>query len=259
MGQSSEIQIINGAMTANVSRTYLPGHSEPDGHHFHAIPAIKLGGGQSEPLVLKVLKRGGAAAQGAPQSGSGQSSLPAPAINSANEDVGVPDKNSFGFLRIGSPKKQFYVGEMVPVELKAYFRAGAQLRVDGLPRLNSDAFTMNKLSDQPAQTQQMVGGVPYTVLTWQTVITAIKAGDYEMSVEIPTTVTVRQRVQRPRMQDPFGDSFFDDVFNDPFFCQLFWVGDAEGSRVEQPAQSGEDSVAANGKSPGGFRRRGGAV
>jgi len=51
----------------------------------------------------------------------------------------------------------------------------------------------------------------------------VKASEYEMSVELPTTVTVRQRVQRPRAGagDPFGDSLFDEVFNDAFFDNFF--------------------------------------
>ena len=72
------------------------------------------------------------------------------------ESADAPDKNSFGFLRLISPKKAFYVGEIVPVELKACFRAGVELRVDGLPRLNGDAFTMNKLGDQPERSQQVL-------------------------------------------------------------------------------------------------------
>ena len=224
MGQSSQIQIINGAMSANISHTYAV---TPSRLGTFAIPKIKIGSGreaaESQPLVLKVLKRAGGAAPSATQGGQGQSALPAPAVNSSDEPADATDRNSFGFLRFVSPKKQFYVGEMVPVELKAYFRAGVELRVNGLPRLNSDAFTMNKLGDQPGRSQQVIGGVPYTVFTWSTVVTAVKAGDYEMSVEIPTTVTLRQRVQRPRTRtpNPFGDSFFDDVFNDAFFDNFF--------------------------------------
>ncbi len=232
MGQSSQIQIINGAMSANVSHSYLV---SPTRMGTFNIPAIAVGGAQSQPVVLKVVKRPGAAA---PQGNSGQRALPAPQVSGSDEDVSGPDRNSFGFLRIVAPKKEFYVGEMVPVELKAFFRAGVELRVDGLPKLNSDAFTMNKLSDQPARSQQMVGNVPYTVFTWNTVITAVKAGDYEMTVELPTTVTVRQRVQRPQMRNPFGDQFFDDVFNDPFFANFF--GSAKQKEVALSSQG--DSV-----------------
>jgi hypothetical protein len=97
------------------------------------------------------------------------------------------------------------------------------LRVDGLPKLNSDAFAMNKLSAQPARSQQVICGVPYTVFTWSTALAAVKAGDYEMSIELPTTVTVRQRTHRPRQRsgNPFGDPFFDEFFNDAFFDGFF--------------------------------------
>jgi hypothetical protein len=159
-------------------------------------------------------------------------------VNGSDEPADAADNGSFGFLRLVSPKKQFYVGEMVPVELKAYFRADVELRVDGLPRLNSDAFTMNKLGDQPERSQQVIGGVPYTVFTWSTVVTAVKAGDYEMSVEIPTTVTLRQRVQRPRTRgaNPFGDSMFDEVFNDAFFDNFF--GTATQKQIALSSQPG---------------------
>jgi len=143
--------------------------------------------------------------------------------NRGDEDDNVPYQDSVGFLRLISPKKEFFVGELVPVELKAFFRAGMELRLEGLPKLNSDAFAMNKLGDQPARSQQMIDGVPYSVFTWSTAITAVKAGDYEMSLEIPTTVTVHHRAQRSRARtsNPTGDPFFDGFFNDSFFDNFF--------------------------------------
>ena len=214
VGQSSQIQIINGAMTANVSYNYVV---NPTRLGTFTIPGIKAGSGpdaaESSPVVLKVLKRAGGSTSVAPQAGQ----------SGSDESTVAPDPQSFGFLRVVSPKKEFYVGEQVSVELKAFFRAGVELRLDGLPKLNSDAFAMNKLSDQPMRSEQVIGGVPYTVFTWSTALTAVKAGDYEMSVELPTTVTVRQRVQRPHTKpnNPFGDPFFDEVFNDPFFSNFF--------------------------------------
>jgi hypothetical protein len=213
-GQSSQIQIINGAMSANISYNYVV---SPSRLGTFTIPAIKAGSGsdaaESLPVVLKVLKRTAGSSSGAPQAGQ----------NGSDDSTAAPDPQGFGFLRVVSPKKEFYVGEQVPVELKAFFRAGVELRVDGLPKLNSDAFAMNKLSGQPARSEEVIRGAPYTVFTWSTALTAVKAGDYEMSVELPTTVTVRQRVHRPhtRGNNPFGDPFFDDVFNDAFFDNFF--------------------------------------
>jgi hypothetical protein len=221
IGQASQVQVINGAMSVNLSRSYAV---TPDRLGTFTIPRIRLGSGSAaaatQPLVLKVLRNAAAAPSASTQN---QQPLPPPAGRRPADDSPPADPNSFGFLRILSPKQQFYVGETVPVELKACFRAGAELRVDGLPLLNSDAFTMNKLSDQPARTQQVLGGIPYTVFTWQTAVTAVKAGDYALSVQIPTTVTVRQRLQRLRGGNagPFGDAMMDEFFNDSFFQQFF--------------------------------------
>lgn len=215
VGQSSQVQIINGAMSANASYTYVV---SPTRAGSYTIPAIKAGQGadaaMSLPVILKVNRSAGPAFA----IHSNPNSLPAPAVNGGADRMTTAEQQSFGFLRVVAPKQEFYVGEMVPVELKAYFRAGVELRVDGLPRLNSDAFTMNKLGDQPARSRQLINGVPYTVFTWPTAITAVKAGDYEMSVEIPTTVTVRQQVQRPRSRlgSPLEDDFFDQAFSSFF-------------------------------------------
>ena len=215
VGQSSQIQVINGAMSAHVSYTYAVSAAQPGSF---TIPAIQAGQGadsaRSQPVMLKVRRgaRGSVPAMNYP----GQTSLPAPAVSADEDPLSAAEQQSFGFLRLVAPKQEFYVGEMVPVELKAYFRAGVELRVDGLPQLNSDAFTMNKLGDQPVRSQQLINGVPYTVFTWSTAITAVKAGNYEMSVEIPTTVTVRQQAPRMSMGSPFDDDFFDQAFNNFF-------------------------------------------
>jgi len=215
VGQSSEVEIINGAMSANLSYVYAVAASRSG---TFTIPPIRTGNGpdaaRSAALVLKV--GSGAGGTSASANGKNPNLPPPPVVGGDTGDAEAAAQNSFGFLRLVTPKKEFYVGEMVPVELKACFRAGVELRVDGLPQLNSDAFTMNKLGSQPITTREIINGAPYTVFTWPTAITAVKAGDYEMNVEIPVTVTVRQRPQQSRSGDPFGDDAFADLF-DNFF------------------------------------------
>ena len=212
VSQSSQIQVINGAMSANVSYIYAVSAIQPGSF---TIPAIRVGRGadaaRSQPVTLKAIKGSGGSASALNY--QNQNRLPSPAVSGEADQLSAEEQQSFGFLRLVAPKKEFYVGEMVPVELKACFRAGVELRVDGLPRLNSDAFTMNKLGNEPVRSQQLVDGVPYTVFAWPTAITAVKAGEYGMSVEIPITVTVRQRAKRPSLSSPFDDDFFDRAFS----------------------------------------------
>lgn len=234
IGQSSQFQVINGAMSAKVNYTYAVIPTRPGSY---TIPAIKVGRGAevtaSSPLSLKVGGANGGGAMNRPS----QNSLPAPTVNGNEDQISATEQQSFGFLRVVTPKKEFYVGEMVPVELKAYFRDGVELRVDGLPKLNSDAFTMNKLGDQPNSRREIINGVRYAILTWPTVITAVKAGDYALSVELPTTVTVRQQAQRPRSRtgNPFGDDFFDSVFQNFF-------GTATQKQIALSSEPGEVKI-----------------
>jgi hypothetical protein len=100
--------------------------------------------------------------------------------------------------------------------------------LEGLPTLNGDAFTLNKLTPQPEQTQEVVAGKPYTVLTWHSALAAVKPGDFSLTVETPLTVRMRTVPQR-RARMPRGasdDSLFEDVFNDSFF-QSFFGGTTE--------------------------------
>jgi len=107
VGQSSQVQIINRAMSANTSHTYIV---TPSRLGSFTIPAIKAGSGrdaaESLPLVLKVLKRTAGAAPTVPGSGQGLSALPAPSAKGSEDDVIAPDPHSFGFLRLLAPKRE---------------------------------------------------------------------------------------------------------------------------------------------------------
>lgn len=210
VGQSTQIQVINGATTAQGSYTYIV---TPQRAGSFTIPAIRVGGAQSNPVTLRV--GGGSAAQPPshhPAQGvAPRSSLPPPSVNAQPGSVTAPADAKFGFLQIGLPKKQFYVGESMPVEVSAYFPDGLQASVTGLPVLSSEAFTLNQLEQKPTQTEQIVNGQRYTVLTWHSAISAVKAGDYSLSAQMPATVVVRERSRRS------SGSLFDDFFDDPFF------------------------------------------
>ena len=211
VGQSTQIQVINGAMTAESTHTYAV---IPQRAGTFTIPAITAGGASSNPLTLRVAGSGAntAPSRSAPRGVPPSSALPPPNVPSqSNQPVTPPGDARFGFLQLVLPKKEFYVGETLPVEVKAYFPESAQASVTGLPVLSSEAFTLNQLEQKPTRTERIVNGRSYAVLTWHSAISAIKAGDYSLAAEMPATVIVRQQ----RRQS--SGSIFDDFFNDPFF------------------------------------------
>ena len=212
VGQSSSFQSINGAVTASVSHLYQVTASRAGTFN---IPAIQVGGARTRPLVLQVLKGVGGAGQ---LQGRG---LPPPKVNWPADSVAGTAKGELAFLRVAAPKQELYVGELVPVQIKAYFRRGLGASLNGLPVLSSDAFTMSKLTGQPEQSQETVEGTPYTVLTWPASLSAVKAGDYALNLELPVLVRVQERAARGQRQNPFGSFFGGSGLDDSFFDDFF--------------------------------------
>jgi hypothetical protein len=212
IGQQTSIQMINGNITTNVAQLFsvTPSHAGE-----FTIPPI---GGSGQPIKLHVdTSSGGQTQRTMPQS---RSHLAAPRFSQPSNSAAVDSKNQSAFLRIEIPKPELIVGELVPVKVKAYFRAGVSASLNGLPTLSSDAFTLNKLDDNPEQTNEMINGVPYTVVTWTSALSAVKAGDYPLNLDLPVMVRVQEK--GARRNNAFKDFFGDDsAFDDPFFDNFF--------------------------------------
>ena len=225
VGQSSSMQSINGAVTASVTHIYRVTASRVGSFTIPAITAA--GAGSTAPITLRVDQGAGGQTRRAPAQGRAQ--LPAPSIQ---DDTPVDAKNQSAFLRVILPKKELTVGELVPVEVKACFRAGVSASLNGLPMLSSDAFTLNKLSDQPEQTREIINGAAYTVVTWTSSLSAVKAGEYPLNLDLPVMLRVQERAKRGTAggrnpfkdifgeDSPVGGSMFEDSFFDDFFSQV---------------------------------------
>jgi hypothetical protein len=233
VGQSSEYQSVNDVVTVSTSQTYLVTATRAGQF---TIPAIKIGQGDSAQTTQSfVLQVSGTAAPKVPKApGQATAALPSPNIPGADDDRAVSGNGQQAFLRLVTPKRELHVGELVPVQIKAYFVSGLQASINGLPSLSSDAFTMNSLDDKPVQTQEDINGQPYAVLTWTTALSAVKPGDYSLSLDLPVLVTVREKASAPGGQsgDPLADdSFFDDFFGDSVQKQVTLTSDAESENV----------------------------
>ena len=220
-GQSSQYQSINGVATSTSSVTY---EVIPQRAGTFTIPALSRG---SQPVVLHV-QPGNGRSRASAGSNSGASSLPPPATGGLSAGETRPTQDGSAFVRLRLPRRELYVGETIPVDIQVGLRPGLEASLEGLPTLNGDAFTLNRLTPQPEQTQEVVAGKPYTVLTWHSALAAVKPGDFSLTVETPLTVRMRTVPQR-RARMPRGasdDSLFEDVFNDSFF-QSFFGGTTE--------------------------------
>lgn len=109
----------------------------------------------------------------------------------------------FGEIVIGD--RSVYVGEVVPVELRFYFRADCQFDNLQRPTFGGDGFTAAPLSE-PEQTEQYVEDIPYNIVTFRSAVTPAKSGE----LEIPPAMMEGRMVAAggPAGLDPFFDQFF---------------------------------------------------
>ena len=78
------------------------------------------------------------------------------------------------FLEVRPAKTDPVVGELVPVEIRAYFRAGERVSLRSRPAVRGGAFTLKNQEGKARQEQVMRDGVPYTRLTFYAGMAAVK-------------------------------------------------------------------------------------
>jgi hypothetical protein len=240
VGQSTQIQIINGSMTSSTSLTY---QINPEHAGTFTIPSLSKGG---QPLTLRVLPAGGGTA---PSTGNSNpsSNLPPPTSSGLSGESIHPTPDGAAFVHLGLPKLNLYVGETVPVDIQVGLKPGLVAAINDLPTLNADSLALNQLSAKPEQTEEVIEGRNYTVLTWHSALTALKPGSFSVTVDTPLTVRMRTKLRRPSsmpgglFDDPFADPFFQDFFGGTTEKQITVSSDPEGLTVLALPNEGKPS------------------
>lgn len=258
-GQQSQMTIINGTPSQSTTFVYTV---VPDHAGALDVPSITVatdhGKARTAPLHATVA----AASANAPASASPPQGSFAWPSRSASPSAAARSDGAHAFVRLDVPDHTLYVGQAVPVKIRAYFRAGTAATLDGQPHLDSDAFTLSQLSDKPAQTQVELHGQRYLQATWTGVLSPAKPHTGALAVELPVELAYRVHVQRPHrtLRDVFGGDPFADAFaDDPFFDQpdpfedMFDEGEVQQQQVDLHGSAGKVTVSAlpaNGRPPG---------
>ncbi|MEY2559181.1 MAG: hypothetical protein QOE34_2606 [Verrucomicrobiota bacterium] len=119
------------------------------------------------------------------------------------------------------PKKNVYVGELIPVEIRV--RIDARVRFDGNaimagPQVSGQGFTVQK-AQRPIEKQETINGRRFNVFIYKTAIAAAKSGSLEVGpAQLEALMQwprARSRQYSPR--DIFGmDDGFDSMMPNPF-------------------------------------------
>jgi hypothetical protein len=198
-GQSRQHQIINGSLSSSTSTIFQVQAVRPG---TFTIPPITLtvDGQQLTTGEISVEVRPAAAGRQTPDSGT------------ATQESG-----QLAFLRISPVKQQSYPGELLPVEINAYFRRGLRAGLNSHPRAGGDGFLLTLADQEPRQTEEVVNGAAYAVLTWTGSLSGIKEGEQPLRVTVGATVLIPAGGSRPGGSmggDPFfGNDLMADFFN----------------------------------------------
>ena len=182
---STESRIDNGALTSSTTYSY-PYQAQKAGTFLIPPMTVDVEGKkyQSPPITLKVLQ-------------SDPSAPPA--------DYG----NKIAFLWPVLPKKEYYIGEAMVIELRLYLRSEVRRYGDfRLPPIRGDGFTGGKQANGQ-RFQRQVGNNQFTVISIYQAMTPVKTGDLALA-PLNGSVVVKIPTGGPRnpfdidMDDPFG-------------------------------------------------------
>jgi hypothetical protein len=209
-GQNSQTQWINGNISSSVSFVFMVQAEQAGSHTIKPIKVTVDGKVHlTDPITCTVLPASGAKA---PPAG-GQAIQPRQG-NAPSTRLRSGEAEKIGFMRIIPARDNVYSGQLIPCTIKAYFRQGMRVTLKSSPRFVGENFILQSIDDKPQQQEELINGEPYTALTWQGTLSAVKVGTFPLEVEMDADLLVReQRRQNNLLGVPFlHDPFFDDFF-----------------------------------------------
>lgn len=212
-GQSTQVQMVNFKVSSSVLYSYAILPLRAGNFIIPSVP-VAAGGRQfrTQSLSLQVHERPASAPPA-----SAPSYIPAPQVmprpGVAQQQVRIPSQSQqpaasgrLAFGEITCPKKTLYSGEVVPVEIRFYFDARYPVQVRGKVDFGSEGVLIERFQD-PKESREEIEGMLYNVLTFKTLLSAIKPG----SIDIPPA-KLESQIQLPGAMPP--------GFDDPIFRQM---------------------------------------
>ncbi|MEY2541986.1 MAG: hypothetical protein QOI22_1588 [Verrucomicrobiota bacterium] len=148
------------------------------------------------------------------------------------------DPKKVGFIELVVPKREAYVGEIIPVVVKLCLNARVRFQQIEPPEIKAQGLTMQKL-EKGSRDMETINGATYDVTTFKTAIAAARTGKFEIpGLESKALALLPQRDSSnrntPRRRSPF-DMFNIDPFNDPLFGDLRMVEPQRITLQSEPA------------------------
>ncbi len=207
VGPSTMMSFVNGKMSSSIT-------------HIYTLIPLKEGSCHIGPFTFKY--KGDSYTSGeikinvtsAGQTTQYQRGLP----SGGQSQISQTQKDSiddYVFLTLETDKNEIYVNELVSLQIKFYI-SRFNVRDIQYPEISHEGFSLEDF-DKPKQYQQVINGVRYEVLEFNTKYFATRPGELVIGpAELECSLLSRSKSRRRRtsslFDDFFGDSFFDDFF-----------------------------------------------
>lgn len=200
LGPSTRMSIVNGKVSTSITHMYI---LIPLKAGKFSIPAISIQYQgktyKSDPIPIEVVQ------------GPSQSSQAGQKEGYKTQPQELEDR-IFLVMEVG--KKKAYINEIVPVTVKLYINKLA-VRDIQYPDISHEGFALGEFS-QPKQYQEVLNGVVYDVIEFNTEVFAMRPGKLTLGpAQIKCDLIVKK--ERKKFSPFFDDDFFDtDIFDDFF-------------------------------------------
>ncbi|MFQ6044303.1 MAG: BatD family protein, partial [Candidatus Poribacteria bacterium] len=151
VGPSTQVSIVNGRMSASVSHIYSLVALKVGKYTINPISVEYRGKTyQTKPITVEVVQ--GATPQRRSQAGTQQ----------------ADELKDYIYLTLTAPKEKLYLNEELPITIRLYSRR-LDVRDIEYPTFSSNGFSVRKF-EKPIQTQEVVDGVIFDVIKFQTIV-----------------------------------------------------------------------------------------
>jgi hypothetical protein len=128
-------------------------------------------------------------------------------VTESAAEPGAAEDASTPLFQIEVGKTEVYQGEVVPISASLYVPRGVMLQRPGVIDVNKNDFAVARFPQQADQTETVINGVGYIVLTYRSTLSALHAGDLKVgpaSCELLYDVYDQDARSQMRRNLPFG-------------------------------------------------------
>ncbi len=105
-------------------------------------------------------------------------------------------------ITIETPKREIYLGEVIPIKVNLYVHRRTILRRHGLIEIPKDNFAIQRFSDPLEESRVTIGAEPFNAYAFQSTLSALKSGQFKLG-PVSGEIIIDVPIPGGRQMNPF--------------------------------------------------------